>query len=86
MDEGNLTTNLTETKRSEDTNLDLDVLDRLGGEEEVVELLELSRDVIGVVVTGDECGGEDLVETVELLKGERSFSSKRDLPKRQHHP
>jgi hypothetical protein len=66
VDDGNLTSNLTETKRGEETTFESDMLDRLGGVEEIRESSELGRDVVGIVVSGDDGSGEGLEHTVEL--------------------
>ena len=86
VDDRDLSSNLTETERGQETGLETDMLDRFGGVEEVRERLELGGDVVGVVVTGHDSSREGLEHTVELpsssttlrVTSERLLSDDRD--------
>lgn len=69
MNNGDLTTDLTETERGEKTTLESNVLDGFRGVEEVAESTELFRDVVGIVVTGDKSTVNGLAHAIEHPRG-----------------
>ena len=64
MDDEALSADLSESERGEQSRLDAVRLDRLGGVDEVLELAQLGRNVVGVPVARDDSRLEDLSERV----------------------